>query len=207
MFKWSCDHLATQALYQSFTADPAHQGDAAPGDHLSLSCTLPQSTANKDRIFDVLQKSKKGKLPVVDADGCLVALATRHHSKAHMFFPGAGEPSKDARGRLLCGAAIGTRPGDRDRVAALAAEGIDAVILDSSQGDSTYQLDMIAHVKRAHPEVDVIAGNVVTSRQARRWGWLGHVMECSHPCSGGARDEMLAALRLTGSLTARFQAD
>merc|ERR1719240_988561 len=66
-------------------------------DVMTRDLVTVESTANKDRIFDVLQKSKKGKLPVVDADGCLVALATRHHSKAHMFFPGAGEPSKDAR--------------------------------------------------------------------------------------------------------------
>lgn len=129
-----------------------------------------QSTAHKDRIFEVLRDSKKGKLPVVDDAGNLVALATRHHFKAHMFFPGAGEPSRDGQGRLLCGAAVGTRETDKERVAALVKEGVDAVILDSSQGDSTFQLDMIAHIKRAHPGLDVIAGNVVTSRQARRWG-------------------------------------
>ena len=45
---------------------------------------------------------------------------------------------------------------------------MDAVILDSSQGDSTFQLEMLAHIKRAHPGLDVIAGNIVTSGQARR---------------------------------------
>lgn len=63
---------------------------------------------------------------------------------------------------------MGTRAEDRERVAALAAAGIDAVILDSSQGDSLFQVDMIKHIKQAHPELDVIAGNVVTSAQCKR---------------------------------------
>ncbi len=47
------------------------------------------------------------------------------------------------------------------------APGIDAVVLDSSQGESTYQVAMVSHLKRAHPGLDVICGNVVTGRQAR----------------------------------------
>ena len=63
---------------------------------------------------------------------------------------------------------MGTREGDKARVAALVAAGVDAVILDSSQGDSTYQVAMIAHIKGAHPGLEVIAGNVVTAAQALR---------------------------------------
>jgi len=128
--------------------------------------TAPASS-DKDALLEALKASKKGKLPVVDAAGNLVALATREHFKSHMFFPGAGAPSRGADGRLLCGAAVGTRPGDKDRVAALVAEGLDVVVLDSSQGDSRYQIEMIKHIKTAHPGLDVIAGNVVTSRQAK----------------------------------------
>jgi IMP dehydrogenase len=83
-------------------------------------------------------------------------------------YPSTAQASTDADGRLRCGAAVGTREEDKQRVAALAAAGIDAVILDSSQGDSTFQVAMIKHIKQAHPQLDVIAGNVVTIAQCRR---------------------------------------
>jgi len=115
-----------------------------------------------------LLASKKGKLPLVDAAGRLVALVTRAESRAAATRPPPGAPTLDAQGRLRCGAAVGTREGDKARVDALVAAGVDAIILDSSQGDSTYQLSMLAHLKAAHPSLEVIAGNVVTAAQARR---------------------------------------
>jgi IMP dehydrogenase len=93
---------------------------------------------------------------------------TRASIKAKKLLPPPGAPSTDAKGRLLCGAAIGTRDADKRRAVALAAEGVDAIILDSSQGDSTYQIEMVKFLKEKIPGVDVIAGNVVTQNQARR---------------------------------------
>merc|ERR1719183_260321 len=68
--------------------------------------------------------------------------------------------------QLLVGASIGTRPEDRDRAAALVAAGVDVIIVDSSQGDSRFQLEIVQHLKASHPEVDIIGGNVVTPTQA-----------------------------------------
>ena len=85
------------------------------------------------------QSSKKGKIPVIDDAGKLVSLATRAMLKQMLSMPDPGAPSLDAQGRLLCGAACGTREADKARIAALVEAGLDAVILDSSQGDSIYQ--------------------------------------------------------------------
>lgn len=85
------------------------------------------------------QSSKKGKIPVIDDAGKLVSLATRAMLKQMLSMPDPGAPSLDTQGRLLCGAACGTREADKARIATLVEAGLDAVILDSSQGDSIYQ--------------------------------------------------------------------
>lgn len=141
------------------------------GKHLNKRSDLLTAPEGTDRAgaMALLVKHKKGKLPLVNAAGELVALATRAHFKASRGLPPQGAPALAPDGRPRVGAAIGTRDDDKARVARLFEEGgVDAVILDSSQGDSTFQLQMLAHIKRAHPGLDVICGNVVTGAQARR---------------------------------------
>ena len=64
------------------------------------------------------------------------------------------------------GAAVGTRESDKDRIVSLYAAGVDAIIIDSSQGNSKFQIDMLRWIKSNYIDLDVICGNVVTSAQA-----------------------------------------
>ncbi|WCL48341.1 IMP dehydrogenase [Leptospira sp. GIMC2001] len=113
---------------------------------------------------DILKKSKKGKLPIINKQGKLVSLVSRSDIKKNRDYPFA---SKDANKRLRVGAAVSTLPESRERVDELVKVGVDVIIIDSAQGNSSYQIDMIKHIKSKFPDLDVIAGNVVTKSQAK----------------------------------------
>ncbi|KAI9339999.1 IMP dehydrogenase/GMP reductase [Obelidium mucronatum] len=143
------------------------QGSADENKLLSEVMTTELTTAKQGISYSdaqkILRQSKKGKLPIVDGAFNLTALLARSDLIKTRDYPWA---STSAR-QLLVAAAISTHEEDKIRLEALVKAGLDIVVLDSSQGNSTFQIEMIKFIKKTYPSLEVIAGNVVTTEQAR----------------------------------------
>lgn len=113
---------------------------------------------------DVLKKSKKGKLPVVDEEFHLVALLSRTDLVKNREYP---DSSKDKSKQLMVGAAVSSRDEDRERVDELVKAGVNVLLIDAAQGHSSFEIKMMRYIKKNYPSVDLIAGNAVTVGQCK----------------------------------------
>jgi len=100
------------------------------------------------------------KLPLVDREGRLAGLITTQDIIKIQEHPAA---TKDERGRLRVGVAIGTRADDLERAAACVQAGADALVVDIAHGHSEHTIQMVRELKRHFPKTPVIAGNVATA--------------------------------------------
>jgi IMP dehydrogenase len=112
---------------------------------------------------DILQAHKIEKLPVVDEKLQLVGLITFRDITKLTQKPIA---NKDQYGRLLVAAAVGVTADAVDRVSALVAAGVDAVVIDTAHGHSKGVVGVLKAVKSAFPELEVIVGNIATAEAA-----------------------------------------
>ncbi|MBQ7697053.1 MAG: IMP dehydrogenase [Paludibacteraceae bacterium] len=115
---------------------------------------------DNEHVLNTLQEHRIEKLPIVDKDGKLVGLVTYKDITKLRDFPYA---CKDAQGRLRVAAGVGITPDYMERVAALVAEGVDAVVLDSAHGHSKNIVNALHCIKKAYPKLDVVVGNVATA--------------------------------------------
>nr|BAT33662.1 inosine monophosphate dehydrogenase [Trypanosoma congolense] len=126
--------------------------------------TVERYPIKLEEAMDVLNRSRHGYLPVLNDRDEVMCLCSRRDAVRARDYPNS---SLDRNGHLLCAAATSTRESDKERVAALATAGVDVLVLDSSQGNTIFQVSFIHWVKKTYPHLEVVAGNVVTQDQAK----------------------------------------
>jgi IMP dehydrogenase len=120
--------------------------------------TAPRNVSIEN-AYDLLKRNRIEKLPLVDRAGRLNGLITSGDLIKSRQFPNA---SKDKRGRLLVGAAIGVKGDSVERAGALLDAGADVLVVDIAHGHSSNAIDTIKTVKKTYGNVQIIAGNVAT---------------------------------------------
>ena len=125
--------------------------------------TAPEGTS-LEKAREILHEHRIEKLPVVNKQFDLKGLITIKDIEKRIKYPNA---CKDAHGRLRVGAALGVGPDTADRVALLVKAGVDVVVVDTAHGHSQAVLDTVKMVRKAHPKLDIIAGNIATAQAAK----------------------------------------
>lgn len=136
--------------------------DAMTSDNL---VTIRDNETDREHVKKVLQDYKVEKLPVINANGKIVGLITYKDILKEKLHPNA---CKDSKGRLRVAAGVGITADAINRVDALVAEGVDAVVLDSAHGHSKGVIDKLREIKAKYPELDVVIGNIATADAAKQ---------------------------------------
>jgi IMP dehydrogenase len=122
-----------------------------------------QEGADDEEVLSLLHRHRIEKVLVVSENFELRGMITAKDFQKASDFPRA---CRDIHGALRVGAAVGTGHGTDERVEALVHAGVDVVVVDTSHGWSKGVLDRIRRIKSGYPDLQVIAGNVVTGEAA-----------------------------------------
>lgn len=119
--------------------------------------------ADDEEVLSLLHRHRIEKVLVVSENFELKGMITAKDFQKASDFPRA---CRDSHGALRVGAAVGTGQGTDERVAALVEAGVDVVVVDTSHGWSRGVLERVRRIKSVYPDLQVIAGNVVTGEAA-----------------------------------------
>ena len=125
--------------------------------------TAPSKTT-LDEAAKILRNHKIEKLPLVNDEGIITGLITIKDIEKVVKYPNS---AKDAQGRLLVAASVGTGADTFERVEALVNAGVDALVIDTAHGHSMGVVQKVKEIRAKYPDLDIIAGNVVTAEATR----------------------------------------
>jgi IMP dehydrogenase len=125
--------------------------------------TAPEGVS-KRAAMELLHENRIEKLLLIDDQGELRGLMTIKDIEKTRAFPSA---AKDAKGRLLCGAAVGVGPDREARVEALLRAGCDVIVVDTAHGHSRGVLEVVRDIRKTSSGFELVAGNVATADGTR----------------------------------------
>ncbi|WOD12079.1 IMP dehydrogenase [Pseudomonas sp. NyZ704] len=114
-------------------------------------------------VRELLHRHRIEKVLIVDDNFGLKGMMTVKDIEKARAYPNA---TKDDQGRLLVGAAVGTGADTPERIAALAAAGVDVVVVDTAHGHSRGVIERVRWVKENYPGIQVVGGNIATAEAA-----------------------------------------
>ncbi|MFH1592808.1 MAG: IMP dehydrogenase [Candidatus Woesearchaeota archaeon] len=120
---------------------------------------LAEKGISFERAQEILKNSKIEKLPLVDKEGILQGLVTAKDIRTLEKYPNA---TRDQKGRLRVGAAVGTRPGFLERASLLVENEVDLIVVDCAHGHSEAAINTVKTLKDSFPSIELMAGNVAT---------------------------------------------
>jgi len=125
--------------------------------------TVPEGTT-LEKAREILHEHRIEKLLVVDKQFDLKGLITIKDIEKRIQYPHA---CKDEHGRLRVAAAVGVGPETEERVDLLTKAGVDMVVVDTAHGHARSVLDTVKLIKRSHPKLELVAGNIATAEAAK----------------------------------------
>ena len=120
--------------------------------------------ATREEAIHLLHQHRLERVLVIDESDILKGLITVKDIQKSHDHPFA---CKDSKGRLRVGAAVGVGADTQARVEALAAAGVDVIVVDTAHGHSQGVLDRVNWVKKHYPKIEVIGGNIATAEAAK----------------------------------------
>lgn len=136
--------------------------DAHVGDVMSRNVISAPPDTDLQSAYEIMMNNKIGKLPLVE-NSKLVGLYS-FSDVATLIRDVEPVYNRDSKYRLRVGAAVS--PNNEPRVEALAAEGVDVIVVDSAHGHTKGVMDMTSWIAKNYPEIDIIAGNIATGDAA-----------------------------------------
>lgn len=134
-------------------------GSVKISDLMSKELVTAHSEITIEDAKDILQKNRIEKLPLVDDKGKLSGLITSKDIIKSKVLP---DSSKDSKGRLLVGAAIGVKSDYLRRAEELINVGADALVIDIAHGHSDLAINSVKEIRKNFGDIELIAGNVAT---------------------------------------------